>query len=139
MAASPSPVEAYLRELEHALRARPLLRRRVLDEARAHLEDAVAAELAAGVPRLEAERHAVETFGPAPAIAAAYGRRRPPGATLAAAAAVLAALPVATALVATDRPATVATAGPGLAPVVARAVEVASVAGSGFAVLAVER
>ena len=139
MAASPSPVEAYLRELEHALRARPVLQRRVVDEARAHLADAVAAELEAGVPRVQAERHAVEMFGPAAAIAAAYGRRRPPVATLAAAAAVIAALPVATALVATDRPATIAAAGPALGPVAAPAVEVPSVAGSGFAVLAVER
>jgi uncharacterized protein involved in exopolysaccharide biosynthesis len=67
---SAGPVDAYLRTLEHALRERGLDPSRVVDEAREHLADAVEGALRRGLAREDAEREAVERFGPPDLIAA---------------------------------------------------------------------
>lgn len=151
----PPPVRAiarYVAELEHALRLRPLLRRRLSAEVREHLEDAARAERLGGASRDEAERHAIAAFGSARELARAYRRPRPSralvGTTLGAAAvaalatalvvpqlgtpravvrAAAAALPVAPMVA--EAPAAVA--GPA-----AEAAEPPAIGGSGFALLA---
>jgi hypothetical protein len=61
-------IEAYLRELGGRL---PLLRRRrFLAEAEAHLRDAAGRHEREGLPPADAERRAVEEFGPADVVAA---------------------------------------------------------------------
>lgn len=64
------PLEAYLGELEQALRTHGHEPSRIVDEAREHLADAVADAVARGLTREDAEREAIERFGPAALIAA---------------------------------------------------------------------
>jgi hypothetical protein len=65
------PVEEYLDRLLLSLSGPPRYLRRTLAEVEAHLHDAVAAELAAGLPQAEAERAAVARMG---AVHAVTGR-----------------------------------------------------------------
>lgn len=69
-----SPVEDYLRELRHALRHDPLLRRRVLEEAADHLAEIVEAERSSGMSQHDAEQRAVSRFGPAESLAHQFDR-----------------------------------------------------------------
>jgi capsular polysaccharide biosynthesis protein len=64
------PLETYLQELARALRERGHEASRIVDEAREHLVDAVEDGLRRGLAREDAEREAVERFGPAELIAA---------------------------------------------------------------------
>jgi hypothetical protein len=144
-------IEDYVAELQHALRLRPLLRRRLTAEVREHLEDAAHAEQRAGHARADAERHAVAAFGSARALATAYRAPRPSralvGTTVATAAVAAIATAVAIPRLETPRtdvraavtapgvPALAETPAPAPAtPAVAAAPP--AVAGSGFALLA---
>jgi hypothetical protein len=60
---TPDPIDAYLREFEHELRARGMARRRILAELRAHLLDAVEAEQCRGAEEGVAAQRAVLRFG----------------------------------------------------------------------------
>jgi hypothetical protein len=60
---SDGPVRRHMRELRGRVPGGPLRRRRILGEARAHLEDAADREQQTGRTREEAERLAVERFG----------------------------------------------------------------------------
>jgi hypothetical protein len=63
-------IEAYLRELGRRL---PSTRRtRLLNEAESHLRESADALVAAGVERREAERRAIEAFGPVDLVAGAF-------------------------------------------------------------------
>ena len=64
------PIDEYLRELEGALRERGCHDPRIVEEAREHLADAAEDGVRRGLVREDAEREAVERFGPAPLIAA---------------------------------------------------------------------
>ena len=64
-----SPAEEYLRQLRHELRRDPVLARRVVEEARDHLEEVVTEERRKGVSQHEAEEAAVRRFGPAGPLA----------------------------------------------------------------------
>ena len=70
----PATIEGYLDQLLVALGGRARGVRRVLAEAEAHLEDAAAEGEAAGLTRAEAERQAVERFGPPRDVARRFGR-----------------------------------------------------------------
>ena len=59
-----SPLADYLRRLRLELRRDPLLTRRVVEEARDHLEQIVAEERRQGMSQEDAERAAVNRFGP---------------------------------------------------------------------------
>ena len=67
---TPGPLDTYLRELARALRERGHAAVRIVDEAREHLVDAVEDGLRRGLAREDAERDAVERFGPPELIAA---------------------------------------------------------------------
>ena len=67
---SAGPIADYLRALEHALRARGCDDARIVDEAREHLADIADDGVRRGLARDDAERDAVERFGPANLIAA---------------------------------------------------------------------
>jgi len=64
------PLDPYLRELARALHERGHEASRIVDEAREHLVDAVEDGLRRGLAREDAEREAVERFGPPELIAA---------------------------------------------------------------------
>jgi len=64
--------EEYLCELASGLPGPRSARRRLLAELRDHLDDLVAAELAAGAGRAEAGERAVERLGGAAAVTAAW-------------------------------------------------------------------
>ena len=64
------PLDTYLEELARALRERGHAASRIVEEAREHLADAVEDGLRRGLAREDAEREAVERFGPADVIAA---------------------------------------------------------------------
>ena len=64
------PIADYLHELERSLRERRCHDLRIVDEAREHLADAAEEGVRRGLAREEAEREAVERFGPAALIAA---------------------------------------------------------------------
>lgn len=66
-----SLLEGYVRELGRELARRGVRDRRVLGEARAHLEDAAAVFGRGGLPRQQAERRAIAAFGTAAEVAAA--------------------------------------------------------------------
>lgn len=68
---TPEPIEAYLIRLERALRQRGLEDPRIVEEAREHLVDIVAAARQRGLSADDAEREAFERFG-APEIVAAH-------------------------------------------------------------------
>jgi capsular polysaccharide biosynthesis protein len=67
---SPGALDAYLRELARALHERGHAAVRIVAEAREHLADAVEDGLRRGLSREDAEREAVERFGPPDLIAA---------------------------------------------------------------------
>ena len=62
------PVESYLSELRRRL---PYPAPRLIGEAREHLMEATSASLAAGLPQEEAERRAVDGYGPVDEVVAA--------------------------------------------------------------------
>jgi hypothetical protein len=64
------PIADYLRELERLLRERRCDDPRIVDEAREHLVDAAEDGVRRGLARDDAERDAVDRFGPAALIAA---------------------------------------------------------------------
>lgn len=68
-------VDEYLAELRRSLRGGPVARRRILSEIRAHLEDALRQEQAAGYESAEAERRAVARVGQAEVLAAAFSKK----------------------------------------------------------------
>jgi hypothetical protein len=68
-------LEAYLGALHAELAAEPL-RERVVSEAEDHLRETIAQRLAAGASRTEAQQQAIERFGSAPTVAAAFLRLR---------------------------------------------------------------
>jgi hypothetical protein len=65
----------YLKELRRALPLR--LRRRVVAELRQHLRDGIAAEVAGGLGRDEAERLTIERLGPPERVAAQFASDAP--------------------------------------------------------------
>ena len=67
---SSAPLDAYLRALASALHERGHAAARIVAEAREHLADAVEDGLRRGLTREDAEREAVERFGPPDLIAA---------------------------------------------------------------------
>src|SRR5688572_8223185 len=67
---TPGPLDAYLRALATALHDRGHAAARIVAEAREHLADAVEDGLRRGLLREDAEREAVERFGPPDLIAA---------------------------------------------------------------------
>ena len=67
---TPASIDAYLRELRQALSERGRDDPRIVDEAREHLVDAVQDGLRRGLDRADAEREAMERFGPPDVIAA---------------------------------------------------------------------
>jgi uncharacterized protein involved in exopolysaccharide biosynthesis len=67
---TPGPLDAYLRALASALHHRGHAAARIVAEAREHLADAVEDGLRRGLTREDAEREAVERFGPPDLIAA---------------------------------------------------------------------
>ena len=67
---TPGPLDAYLRALASALHERGHAAVRIVAEAREHLADAVEDGLRRGLTREDAEREAVERFGPPDLIAA---------------------------------------------------------------------
>ena len=67
---TPGPLDEYLRALEGALRGRGLEPSRIVDEAREHLVDAIAEGLRRGLAHDDAERAALERFGPPHLLAA---------------------------------------------------------------------
>jgi hypothetical protein len=75
MAESIRPADLYLRDVANRLAGSRRTRRRLLAEIAAHLDDAVEANLGAGMPAAEAESHAVEQFGLASAFAEAWDVR----------------------------------------------------------------
>lgn len=64
------PLDEYLRTLEGALRGRGIEPSRIVDEAREHLVDAIEEGLRRGLARDDAERAALERFGPPHLLAA---------------------------------------------------------------------
>jgi capsular polysaccharide biosynthesis protein len=64
------PLDTYLQELARALRERGHEATRIVDEAREHLVDAVEDGLRRGLAREDAEREALERFGPPDLLAA---------------------------------------------------------------------
>jgi uncharacterized protein involved in exopolysaccharide biosynthesis len=64
------PLDTYLQELAHALLERGHEAARIVDEAREHLVDAVEDGVRRGLAREDAEREALERFGPPDLIAA---------------------------------------------------------------------
>src|SRR5688572_21194656 len=66
---TPGPLDSYLEELRQALGARGHDDPRIVDEAREHLADAVEAGMRRGLDRTEAEREAIERFGPPDVVA----------------------------------------------------------------------
>jgi hypothetical protein len=73
---APSAIDSYLDRLLLALRGRPGDVRRILAETEDHLRDAAAAGVRAGLAPEEAERAAVERFGPVAVVARRSGRSR---------------------------------------------------------------
>jgi hypothetical protein len=74
--AEPQPgAELYLHALAGRLAGSRRTRARLLTELRDHLDDAVAANLAAGMPAEEAEQRAVELLGPPGPLARAWEAR----------------------------------------------------------------
>ena len=67
---TPGPLDEYLRALEGALRGRGIEPSRIVDEAREHLVDAIEDGLRRGLARDDAERAALERFGPPHLLAA---------------------------------------------------------------------
>ena len=67
---TPGPLDVYLRALASALHERGHAAARIVAEAREHLADAVEDGLRRGLTREDAEREAVERFGPPDLIAA---------------------------------------------------------------------
>lgn len=73
-----TPIEAYLSSLRREFRGNPLLARRVLEEVGDHLAQAAAEERKSGMSDSEAERRAVERFGPPGEFARKFDRFGPP-------------------------------------------------------------
>jgi len=67
---TPASIDAYLQELRQALSERGREDLRIVDEAREHLVDAVQEGLRRGLDGADAEREAMERFGPPDVIAA---------------------------------------------------------------------
>jgi hypothetical protein len=83
-----NPIAEYLAELADQLR--PRRRRRILTEVRAHLLEAVAADVGRGIDPERAARSAVERFGSPERVATQFNAvRRHPSAVLHRAAAVM--------------------------------------------------
>ena len=74
---TPERPDAYLRRLQRELRARGLVGRRLVDEARDHLLDAIDGAMQRGLSREAAEREALARFGSAEVIGAEFGRLYP--------------------------------------------------------------
>jgi HAAS domain-containing protein len=70
------PLEAYLKDLADALTAHGAWDARIIEEARAHLLDAVEAGIRRGVPLAVAEREAVTAFGQPDVVAARAAAER---------------------------------------------------------------
>src|SRR6185369_6166203 len=75
---TPASVEAYLQELRQTLSERGRDDSRIVDEAREHLVDAVEDGLRRGLEQADAEREAVERFGPPSVVAAQALQPRSP-------------------------------------------------------------
>jgi hypothetical protein len=71
----PSVISDYLDELAAALRLSRRRRARVLAESKEHLIDAARHALASDADPVDAQRSAVERFGPVPVVAAAFHRQ----------------------------------------------------------------
>jgi hypothetical protein len=71
-----APLEAYLSQLERGLRKHGLLDRRIVEEAREHLVDAIDQGLERGLSVDAAEREAFVRFGPPETVAAHFATER---------------------------------------------------------------
>jgi hypothetical protein len=71
-----APLEAYLVQLARELRTRGLGDRRIVEEAREHLVDAIEEGLRGGASVEAAERQAFARFGPPSVVAAGFARER---------------------------------------------------------------
>lgn len=71
----PSLISAYLTDLDGALRLSRRQRARVMAESEDHLLDRARHALAADADPIEAQRVAIERFGPVPVVAAAFHRQ----------------------------------------------------------------
>ena len=71
-----APLEAYLSQLERELRKHGLLDRRIVEEAREHLVDAIDHGLERGLSVDAAEREAFVRFGPPETVAAYFATER---------------------------------------------------------------
>ena len=71
-----APLEEYLRQLERELRKRGLLDRRIVEEAREHLVDAIEEGLQHGLSVDTAQREAFVRFGPPETVAAHFSAER---------------------------------------------------------------
>ncbi len=72
-----SPIEEYLATLERRLGMNAATRAQILDEVRAHLEEATAREAATGADRAGAETRAIDSFGAAKAVAERFNAVHP--------------------------------------------------------------
>lgn len=61
-------IAAYVAQLEPDLFGRRRMRRRIAAEVRAHLEEAAAGELERGLPPADAQKRAIERFGPSQTV-----------------------------------------------------------------------
>src|SRR5467141_3133021 len=69
-------LESYLRELSDELQDRGIPQSRIIDEAQAHLSDAIALALQEGLTQEAAEQRTLERFGSASGIAGQFAANR---------------------------------------------------------------
>ncbi len=73
--AEPDLFDRYVAELARALRIKPADRPRILDEVRDHLAEATLRGCQAGLTTRDAQRRAIERFGPPQVVAEQFARQ----------------------------------------------------------------